>query len=79
MKRIGGLAKEAAKGTAKEAMKTAMNTVVTEIINETGAKKIAKEKIVEAGKKILGDKSIPTKQKLQKEILKTLIKKELGI
>ncbi|UCG90349.1 MAG: hypothetical protein JSU57_01060 [Candidatus Heimdallarchaeota archaeon] len=75
MKKLGGLAK----GAAKEAMSTALNTAVKEIIEETGAKEIAKEKALDAGKKILGDKNVPTKQKVQKEILKTLIKKELGL
>ncbi|MFX1285563.1 MAG: hypothetical protein JSV04_14155 [Candidatus Heimdallarchaeota archaeon] len=75
MKKIGGLAK----GVGKEAMSTAMNTAVKEILEETGAKEIAKDKALEVGKKILGDKNIPTKQKVQKEILKTLIKKELGL
>ena len=79
MKKIGGLAKGAAKGAAKEAMSTALNGAVKEIINETGAKEIAKEQLMDAGKKILGDKSIPNKQKIQTEILKTLIKKELGL
>ncbi|MFX0123013.1 MAG: hypothetical protein ACFFAE_05190 [Candidatus Hodarchaeota archaeon] len=75
MKKIGGLAK----GVGKEAMSTALNTAVKEILEETGAKEIAKDKALEVGKKILGDKNIPTKQKVQKEILKTLIKKELGL
>ncbi|MFX0016056.1 MAG: hypothetical protein ACFFB2_13410 [Promethearchaeota archaeon] len=75
MKKIGGVAK----GLGKEAMSTALNTAVNEIIKETGAKEIAKEKVLDAGKKILGDKNIPTKQKIQKELLKTLIKKELGL
>ncbi|MFX0173288.1 MAG: hypothetical protein ACFE9L_15440 [Candidatus Hodarchaeota archaeon] len=79
MKKIGGLAKGAAKGVAKEAMSTALNSAVKEIINETGAKEIAKEQVMDVGQKILGDKSIPNKQKIQKEILKTLIKKELGL
>lgn len=75
MKKIGGLAK----GVGKEAMSTALNTAVKEVLEETGAKEIAKDKALEIGKKILGDKNIPTKQKVQKEILKTLIKKELGL
>ena len=75
MKKLGGLAK----GAAKDAMTTTLNTVVKELIKESGAKEIAKEQLLEAGKKILGDKDIPTKQKIQKEILKTLIKKELGL
>ena len=75
MKKIGGLAK----GVGKEAMSTALNTAVKEILEETGAKEIAKDKALEVGKKIIGDKNIPTKQKVQKEILKTLIKKELGL
>ncbi|MFW9906125.1 MAG: hypothetical protein ACFFFH_17530 [Candidatus Thorarchaeota archaeon] len=75
MKKLGGLAK----GVGKEAMSTALNTAVKEILEETGAKEIAKDKALEVGKNILGDKNIPTKQKVQKEILKTLIKKELGL
>ncbi|MHA2202746.1 MAG: hypothetical protein ACW991_03575 [Candidatus Hodarchaeales archaeon] len=75
MKKLGGLAK----GVGKEAMSTALNTAVKEILEETGAKEIAKDKALEVGKSILGDKNIPTKQKVQKEILKTLIKKELGL
>ncbi len=75
MKKLGGLAK----GAAKEAMSTALSTAVTEIIDESGAKDIAKDQLLNAGKKILGDKKIPTKQKIQKELLKTLIKKELGL
>lgn len=75
MKKLGGLAK----GAAKDAMTTTLNSVVKELIKESGAKEIAKEQLLEAGKKILGDKDIPTKQKIQKEILKTLIKKELGL
>lgn len=75
MKKLGGLAK----GAAKEAMTTTLNTVVKELIKESGAKEIAKEQILETGRKVLGDKNIPTKQKIQKEILKTLIKKELGL
>ncbi len=75
MKKIGGLAK----GVGKEAMSTALNTAVKEILEETGAKEIAKDKALEVGKKIIGDKNIPTKEKVQKEILKTLIKKELGL
>jgi len=75
MKKLGGLAK----GAAKEAMTTTLNTVIKELIKESGAKEIAKEQLLEAGKKILGDKNVPTKQKIQKEILKTLIKKELGL
>ena len=75
MKKLGGLAK----GAAKDAMTTTLNSVVKELIKESGAKKIAKEQLLEAGKKILGDKNVPTKQKIQKEILKTLIKKELGL
>ena len=75
MKKLGGLAK----GAAKDAMTTTLNTVVKELIKESGAKEIAKEQLLEAGKKILGDKNVPTKQKIQKEILKTLIKKELGL
>lgn len=75
MKKLGGLAK----GAAKEAMSTALNTAVKEIINESGAKEIAKDQLLQAGNKILGDKNVPTKQKIQKELLKTLIKKELGL
>lgn len=75
MKKLGGLAK----GAAKDAMSTALNSAVKEIVNESGAKDIAKDQLLDAGKKILGDKNIPTKQKIQKEILKTLIKKELGL
>lgn len=75
MKKLGGLAK----GAVKEAMSTALSTAVTEIFNESGAKDMAKDQLLNAGKKILGDKNIPTKQKIQKEILKTLIKKELGL
>ncbi len=75
MKKIGGLAK----GAAKEAMSTTLNSVVKELIDESGVKDIAKEQILDVGKKILGDKNIPNKQKVQKEILKTLIKKELGL
>ncbi len=79
MKKIGGLAKGVAKGTVKETMSTALQVAVKEIITETGAKEVAKDQLVEVGKKILGDKSIPNKQKIQKELLKTLIKKELGL
>ena len=79
MKKIGGLAKGAAKGAAKEAMTTTLNAVVKELINESGVKEVAKEQFLEAGKKILGDQNIPTKQKVQKELLKALIKKELGL
>ena len=75
MKKLGGLAK----GAVKDAMTTTLNTVVKELIKESGAKEIAKEQLLEAGKKILRDKNVPTKQKIQKEILKTLIKKELGL
>ena len=75
MKKLGGLAK----GVGKEAMSTTLNTAVKEIISESGAKDIAKDKLLDAGKKVLRDKNIPTKQKIQKEILKTLIKKELGL
>ena len=75
MKKIGGLAK----GVAKEAMSTALQVAVKEIINESGAKELAKEQIMDVGKKILGDTSIPNKQKVQKDLLKTLIKKELGL
>ena len=75
MKKLGGLAK----GVAKEAMNTALRVAVGEIIKESGAKEFAKEQLVETGKKILGDNSIPNKQKIQKELLKTLIKKELGL
>ena len=75
MKKLGGLAK----GAAKEAMSTALNIAVKEIIVESGAKQLAKDQIVDVGKKILGDKSIPNKQKIQKELLKGLIKKELGL
>ena len=74
MKKLGGLAK----GAANDAM-SALNSAVKEIVNESGAKEIAKGQLLDAGKKILGDKNIPTKQKIQKEILKTLIKKELGL
>ena len=55
------------------------SVAVGEIIKESGAKEFAKEQLVETGKKILGDNSIPNKQKIQKELLKTLIKKELGL
>ncbi len=79
MKKIGGLAKGAAKGAAKEAMTTTLNTVVKELINESGVKEVAKEQLLEAGKKIIGDQNIPNKQKVQKELLKALIKKELGL
>jgi hypothetical protein len=75
MKKLGGLAK----GAAKEAMSSALQVAVGEIIKESGAKEFAKEQILETGKKILGDNSIPNKQKIQKELLKTLIKKELGL
>jgi len=75
VKKIGGLAK----GAGKEAMKIALNSAVEEIIKETGVKELAKEKIIDAGKKIVGDESIPNKDKIQKEILKTLIKRELGL
>ncbi len=75
MKKIGGLAK----GVGKEAMSTALSTAVKELINETGAKEIAKDQLLEVGKKILGDKNVPTKEKVQKELLKALIKKELGL
>jgi len=75
MKKFRGLAK----GAAKDAMTTTLNSVVKDLIKESGAKEIAKERLLEAGKKVLGDKNIPTKQKIQKEILKTLIKKELGL
>ena len=61
MKKLGGLAK----GAAKDAMTTTLNTVVKELIKESGAKEIAKEQLLEAGKKILGDKNVPTKQKIQ--------------
>ena len=79
MKKIGGLAKGAAKGAVKEAMGTALQVAVKEIIVETGAKDIAREQLLEVGKKIMGDNSIPNKQKIEKELLKTLIKKELGL
>ena len=75
MKKLGGLAK----GVAKEAMSTALQSAVKELVNESGAKELAKEQLLDAGKKILGDKSIPNKQKIQKELLKTLIKRELGL
>lgn len=78
MKKFGDLAKGAAKGAVKGTAKEALSVAVKEIINEAGVKDIGKEKLFEAGKKILGDKTIPNKQKIQKEILKTLIKKELG-
>ena len=79
MKKIGGLAKGMAKGAVKETMSTALQAAVKEIIVETGAKDIAKDQLLNVGKKVMGDKSIPNKQKLEKEILKTLIKKELGL
>ena len=79
MKKLGGLAKGAAKGAIKETMSTALHVAVKEIITETGAKDIAKDQLIDVGKKILGDNSIPNKQKVQKELLKTLIKKELGL
>lgn len=75
MKRLGGLAK----GAGKEAVKIALNSAVEEIVKETGVKDLAKEKIIEVGKKIIGDESIPNKDKIEKEILKTLIKRELGL
>jgi len=75
LKKLGGLAK----GAGKEAVKIALNSAVEEIIKETGVKELAKEKVFEVGKKIIGDESIPNKDKIQKEILKTLIKKELGL
>lgn len=79
MKKIGGLAKGAAKGAIKETMSTALQVAIKEIITETGAKDIAKDQLLDVGKKILGDQSIPNKQKVQKELLKTLIKTELGL
>jgi hypothetical protein len=79
MKKIGDLAKGAVKGTAKEAMRTALNVAVKEVIDETGVKEMARDQVLEVGKKIIGDKNIPNQQKIQKEILKTLIKKELGL
>ena len=79
MKKIGGLAKGAAKGAVKETMHTALQLAVKELIDESGVKDMAKDQILDAGKKILGDSSIPHKQKIQKELLKTLIKKELGL
>ena len=79
MKKIGGLAKGAAKGAVKETMNTALQLAVKEIIDESGVKDMAKDQILGAGKRILGDTSIPNKQKIQKELLKTLIKKELGL
>ncbi len=75
MKKLGGLAK----GVAKDAMSTALQSAVKELVNESGAKELAKDQLLDAGKKILGDKSIPNKQKIQKELLKTLIKRELGL
>lgn len=79
MKKLGGLAKGAAKGVIKETMSTALHVAIKEIITETGAKDIAKDQLIDVGRKILGDNSIPNKQKVQKELLKTLIKKELGL
>jgi hypothetical protein len=79
MKKLGGLAKGAAKGAVKEAMSSAMQAAVKEIIDETGATDIAKKQLVDAGTRILGDKRIPNKEKIQKDLVKTLIKKELGL
>jgi len=78
MKKFGGLGK-GVKGLAKDGLNKALNSVVEEIMEETKIKDIAMEKVVEAGKKILKDDSIPTKDKLQKEILKRLIKNQLGL
>ncbi|MFW9997507.1 MAG: hypothetical protein ACFFD4_36035 [Candidatus Odinarchaeota archaeon] len=78
MKKLGGLGK-VGKDLAKEGVSQVLNTVVQEIIDETNIKEIAKEQIMDAGKKIMKDDSIPTKDKMQKEILKMLIKKQLGI
>jgi hypothetical protein len=79
MKKLGGVAKGAAKGVAKEAFSATLQAAVKEIIVETGAKDLAKEQLLDAGKKVLGDKTVPSKQKMQKDILKSLIKKELGL
>ncbi|MHA2295503.1 MAG: hypothetical protein ACXAEU_16945 [Candidatus Hodarchaeales archaeon] len=78
MKKFGGLGK-IGKGLAKEGLSQVLNTVVQEIMEETQVKEIAKDKILEVGKNILKDDSIPTKDKMQRKILKMLIKQQLGI
>ncbi|MHA1450618.1 MAG: hypothetical protein ACTSP4_14505 [Candidatus Hodarchaeales archaeon] len=78
-KKLGGFGKGLVKDAASQTFNTVLNTVIHEIIEETKVKEIAKEQIIEAGKKILKDDSIPTKEKIQKEILKKLIKQQLGL
>ena len=70
MKKIGGLGKDLTKGVAKGAAQSILTGLVVEIIEESGAKKIAKEKILEAGKTILKDDSIPAADKVKKEVMK---------
>ncbi len=79
MKKIGGLAKGAVKGAVKETMASAMQAAVKEIIDETGATDIAKKQVIDAGTRILGDKKIPNKEKIQKDLLKKMIKRELKL
>ena len=79
MKKIGGLGKNLTKGVAKGAAQSILTGLVVEIFEESGAKNIAKDKILEAGKKVLKDDSIPNSDKIKKEVVKKLIKNQLGL
>lgn len=79
VKKLGGFGKDLSKGVAKGAAQSILTGLVVEIFEESGAKNIAKDKILDAGKKILKDDSIPNSDKIKKEVMKKLIKNQLGL
>lgn len=69
-------------GVGSEAMKKAFGAVlgdiIKEILEETGAKDIAKDKLMSSGFKIIGDIGMDPKN-IQKELIKNMLKNEFKL
>lgn len=78
IKKVGKGATNIAGDAIKKALSALIGGIIKEIVTESGVDNIAKDKMMQVGIKIAKDMNLDPK-KIQRDLLKGAIKKELGL
>jgi hypothetical protein len=78
IKKVGKGATDIAGDAIKKALSSLIGGIIKELITETGVDNVAKDKMMKVGLKIAKDMNLDPK-KIQRDLLKSAIKKELGM
>ncbi len=78
IKKVGKSATDIAGDAIKKALSSLLGGIIKEIVTESGVDNVAKDKMMQVGLKIAKDMNLDPK-KIQRDLLKNAIKKELGL